>query len=72
MRPLPKFNLNQAVKVSREVYEGKEQPYIVGYEWGDDNRRVRAKSNTYLYYVKLEPGLEWVLVSKEELVSWGN
>lgn len=72
MKSLPKFNLMQPVKVPTEVYEGKEQPYIVGVEAGEQNIRVKVKTNTYLYHVKLEPNQEWIFVTEEELTKWGN
>lgn len=68
-RPLPKFQLYQQVRISKDVYDGKEQPYVVGYEWADDNRRVKVKSNTYLYHIKAGNG-PWFLASEEELLEW--
>lgn len=69
---LPKFDVGLQVKVPKEVYDGKNKPHIVGYEWADGNRLAKVKSETYIYYVRLEAFTQAFVVSEEELTKWGN
>lgn len=61
--------LQVEIKVPKEICE-EEKATIVGYESGEGNTRARAKSKTWLYYLRFPNESQWFIASEEEIIKW--
>jgi len=65
----PKFGIG-VIEVPKSVYSGSAQPRIVGVESGQMNRRIKVQTDTWIYWIVFEPGLEAIPFSQEEIELW--
>ena len=68
-KTLPRFDLQQLVKIPETVSEKKEAR-VCGIEWGPDNEKLKVDMEGWVYYIRFQPNDPAFIVSEKELLSW--